>query len=333
METGVETTGVVKSKKALIYLAAVLLGGCLPSLHPLYTEDELIFEEKLVGKWSDGDDIWEFRAGEDKAYEMRIFDGKQGRFEAHLVQLDDMMFLDIFPDGETLEGLQDFYKAHLLGVHTFMKVEAIEPKLLLRMIDGGKVREMLESDPALLKHEVVGDDGDGLVLTASTEQLQQFMLKYGRSEELFEEATELSRREPLYKSESLIFEEGLVGLWQEEDGAILEAAKVNERTYRVIAVDEDGAEHRFLANLVKAGDARLLAIFFDDSGFDEQDPNSLGLVPDRFVLVGGLEPDLLLREIDYDEAAGMLGAGVSSPEACPGEADSEAGKFGVFRRI
>jgi len=26
--------------------------------------------------------------------------------------------------------LQDFYKAHLLAVHTFMKVDAIEPKLL-----------------------------------------------------------------------------------------------------------------------------------------------------------------------------------------------------------
>jgi hypothetical protein len=37
-----------------------------------------------------------------------------------------MMFLDIFPDGETLKNMQDLYKIHLISAHTFMKVEQIE---------------------------------------------------------------------------------------------------------------------------------------------------------------------------------------------------------------
>ncbi len=127
------------TKKAAFYLLAVMLGGCvLSSLHPLYTDEELIFEEKLIGKWSGENNLWEFRAGEPNTYQMRIFDGQEGRFVAHLVKLGDMLFLDIFPDSETLGEPQAFYGFHLLPTHTFMKVEQIEPKLQLRAMNYNK---------------------------------------------------------------------------------------------------------------------------------------------------------------------------------------------------
>ncbi len=36
-----------RAKKALFYLLAALLGGCVPvmSLHPLYTEKDVVFEK------------------------------------------------------------------------------------------------------------------------------------------------------------------------------------------------------------------------------------------------------------------------------------------------
>ena len=45
----------MKTKKFLFYLLAVFLGGCVLSLHPLYTEKDLIFEEKLLGTWAKND--------------------------------------------------------------------------------------------------------------------------------------------------------------------------------------------------------------------------------------------------------------------------------------
>ena len=41
----------MNTRKALFCILALLLGGCLPvmSLHPLYTDDDLVFEEKLLG--------------------------------------------------------------------------------------------------------------------------------------------------------------------------------------------------------------------------------------------------------------------------------------------
>ena len=57
----------MKVKKFLFYLLAALLGGCVPvmSLHSLYTEENVVFEEKLLGTWVDDpnspETIWEFR--------------------------------------------------------------------------------------------------------------------------------------------------------------------------------------------------------------------------------------------------------------------------------
>ena len=64
------------TKKALFYLIAALLGGCLPvaSLHPLYTDKDVIFEKELLGKWVDDPNnpefTWQFSRidGVEKAY-------------------------------------------------------------------------------------------------------------------------------------------------------------------------------------------------------------------------------------------------------------------------
>ena len=111
----------MKTKKFLFYLLAVLLGGCIPSLHPLYTEKDLIFEEKLLGTWAKNDskETWQFkRANGNKYYKMTYTDeeGKKGHFDAGLGKLNNMMFLNIFPKEPELKE-NDFYKFHILRVH------------------------------------------------------------------------------------------------------------------------------------------------------------------------------------------------------------------------
>lgn len=181
----------MKTKKLLFYLLAAILAGCVPSLHPLYTEKELVFEEKLLGTWYDGKDIWKFESdSEEKSYKLTVMiDGKKGEFVTHLVKIDDMLFLDLFPEKPELQA-NDFYKFHLLSVHTFMKIEQIEPILKMRMMDPEEMQGMLKNDPNLVKHEIVEDR---IVLTASTEQLQQFMKEHANDEGLFGEPSDLER--------------------------------------------------------------------------------------------------------------------------------------------
>ncbi len=117
----------MKLNTLLYCLLAILLGGCVPSLHPLYTDKELIFEEKLLGTWSDNDPggKWEFKKVTDSnSYLLTITDDEgTGSFDAHLVKLNQMLFLDIYPkEAESLKTC-GFWTLHILPVHTFMKIE------------------------------------------------------------------------------------------------------------------------------------------------------------------------------------------------------------------
>ncbi|MHC4462460.1 MAG: hypothetical protein ACYS6W_06185 [Planctomycetota bacterium] len=316
-------------KKAAFYLLAIMLGGCvLSSLHPLYTDKELIYEEKLIGKWSDGNNIWEFRAGEPNTYQMRVLDeeGKEGRFAAHLVKLENMLFLDIFPDGETLGEPQAFYSFHLLPTHTFMKVEQIEPKLQLRMMDYDKVSKILKENPNLLKHE---DVEDRIVLTASTEQLQKFIIKYANEGGVFaDEAAELTRRQPLYTKEDLVFDESLTGVWEGKDGEILDSIRMKEKAYDMKYIDKDGTELQFFANLVELKGMTFLALFGNKSSAEDKDSNGLQLIPDWLVLVDEIEPLLQVQLMNYEKVSEL----VKDPNSRKQETEETNPVF-VFERI
>lgn len=188
----------MNTRKLLFYLLAVLLGGCLPvmSLHPLFTKEHLVFEEKLLGTWIDDPNspkvTWEFkRIGEpEKAYKLIFCDdkGKKGSFVAHLVKLEDKLFLNAYP-AELPRGPEDpnkmdwlYNSLFLIPAHTFMKVESVEPQLKIRLTLDTEMAELLKEDPAAVKHTSVEDR---LVLTASTKELQTFVLKYADDDRVF----------------------------------------------------------------------------------------------------------------------------------------------------
>ena len=212
----------MKTKRALFYCLAALLGGCVPivSLHPLFTGEDIVFEEKLLGTW--GDDVnepevtWEFARFEEgdtealpetlddqieRLYRLRLTDddGHEGSFVATLVRLNGRRFLDIFPDefpsGEPdVEKMKLVYNAFFfLRVHTFARVDTIGKRLQMRLTDDEEFAELLEAEPNAVRHEVVEDRP---VLTAGTKELQAFVLKLADDERLFPNEVVLQRREP-----------------------------------------------------------------------------------------------------------------------------------------
>jgi hypothetical protein len=198
----------MRTRKFLFYLLAGLLGCCVPSLHPLYTDKELAFDEKLLGSWGESNQTWEFKKGEkEKSYDLVTEEkGKKGEFTVYLVKIQDsskadkekesarqiLLFLDLYPKEPNLETT-DFYKFHLLPVHTFLKIEQVGTTLKIQAMNPEKLQEMLKAEPDLIKHEVLEDR---IVLTASTKDLQKFMLDHAKDEGLFGDPTELERDEP-----------------------------------------------------------------------------------------------------------------------------------------
>ena len=188
------------SKLVIIVIPIVLLAGCWTlSLHPLYFEKDLVFDPALEGSWSnpdDADEIWTFERMDEKSYALTVFedvnvdtlhrtaDGEIdidpgndpksfGEFEAHLVQLGDYYFLDLYPEDTDVAG--EFIQSHILLAHSFYKINIAGDTLIHAVLDAEWLEESIEQGIVNIKHE---QTKDMIVLTASTGELQQFVLKY-----------------------------------------------------------------------------------------------------------------------------------------------------------
>ncbi|MBN2455853.1 MAG: hypothetical protein JXB29_04845 [Sedimentisphaerales bacterium] len=192
-------------KRFLLCMGCILMAaiaGCIKSLHPLFTEKEAVFLEELVGQWlDDNGQSWDFKRYSPNESDVRYKlvytdpDGKKGYFRVVLGELDSMLFMDLYPEEPKLDA-SDFYQMHLLGVHSFIKIEQIQPTLKMRMIDPDKLQQMFKNDPNILKHEILEESDSEIVLTASTKELQDFMIQYGNDPNLFGDVGEFERLLP-----------------------------------------------------------------------------------------------------------------------------------------
>ena len=76
-----------------------------------------------------------------------------------------------------------------MPVHTFIKIDSIEPELKMRLTNEEEMKKLLEKKPKIIKHTFVEER---LILTASTKELQNFMLKYANDERVFKSEIVLS---------------------------------------------------------------------------------------------------------------------------------------------
>ena len=181
-------------KRMVLLVLVVFLCGCVPSLHEFYTKDTLVFEESILGKWVEENDLWEFSRGiKENSYKLVITEeeGLSGNFVARLVKLEEVLYLDVYPSD--LKNVSSWMQMHLVGAHTFMKVERLEPNLVMRAMNPEVISEMLEKEPGLIKHERVEDR---IILTAQPKQLQEFVVKYTAAEEFFGDVGEFKRFVP-----------------------------------------------------------------------------------------------------------------------------------------
>jgi hypothetical protein len=171
-------------KVAAFYFLTVIFGGCVPSIHPLFTSKQAVFDANFVGTWlpQDSNEIWVLKQN-GMGYEGFYIDNdsKTGKFAVSLCQLQNNMFLDIYPK-EMNSAENAFYKIHFTATHSFAWVCLTKDSLELRVMNPESLDKLLKAEPNAVKHERL-EHGD-IVLTASTEELQKFMIKYGTDEKL-----------------------------------------------------------------------------------------------------------------------------------------------------
>src|SRR3990170_1492928 len=183
----------MRSIKILILFGLVIfLTGCVPSLHPLFTDKDLVFDQVLVGTWvdEDGKNTWEFRKSGENAYELVYTENEEpAKFQAHLVKLGDFLFLDIFPEEPGMKN--GLYKGLLIPAHGFSRIWIEGDSVRLAYLDPDWLIKMIDEKKVKIEHDFIDET---IILTAQTKDLQKFAIKYAGDNKAFSVKTELHRQ-------------------------------------------------------------------------------------------------------------------------------------------
>jgi hypothetical protein len=179
----------------------VMLSGCLTTLHPIFTEKDLVYKPELNGKWKtqNGSDTgWaeitplvnepsielpgKASSIKNKGYLIRYKeeDGDvSGQYIAFLARIGTHLYFDYYPVPlEKDKKADEFYMQHFVKMHTPYRVDIRKNgNFELSQLEGGYLDKLIEEKKIRINHEI-NSDGDAII-TASTAELQQYILKYG----------------------------------------------------------------------------------------------------------------------------------------------------------
>lgn len=195
----------MKTKTALITMLAIAgLQGCVvKSIHPFYHEKDVIYKSEITGRWMDTDSsVWIIKQHQkttglfkpdkpDNSYDITFTTDKgTASFSAHLFELNKQLYLDFYPL-EIACG-NDMANFHVIGVHSIAKVSFPKGKIAISWYNEEWLSDLFEKNKIRIAHESVpySDDASGdeqmqYLLTASTDELQKFVMKYGSDPEAF----------------------------------------------------------------------------------------------------------------------------------------------------
>jgi hypothetical protein len=180
-------------------MIGVITGCIVQSFHPLFATDECLFEERFLGKWigRNGTSSWEFARKNDNLYKLIIsvtesdssgtINTKMLYFTALIGRINNQYFLDILPDLNESNGEWSIckdYGFYLIPVHSFSKLKIEGDTLSVSSINYNWLEKGIKKNKIKIKHEKVNEGG--ILLTASTKELQKFISKYSNNKEAFE---------------------------------------------------------------------------------------------------------------------------------------------------
>ena len=195
-----------------------LFTGCfLQSVHPLVKPENSQLVEGVIGTWEDEDQRWIFARPENVPESLNQIDGFEdiseeiddedkeemeygyfvvhenkedetiSVFIGHFIELNEKLYFDLFPMDTWGSGLLD---NHYFPVHTFSKIEFQNNVMNIRLFKSSWINEQIEDNRVRIKHEKTEE---GVLITASTKELQRFVERYGETSEAFEDPISLQK--------------------------------------------------------------------------------------------------------------------------------------------
>jgi len=193
----------------MIIVMGLLLSGCfIKSLYPFYTKKDIVYDTRIIGTWLDNDSSkwvikqlirWPIKP--DSAYQVEIVDkdGKPGSFSAHLFRLNNQLYFDFYPNGKI--GSNDLIDASIVLSHSLAKITYTGTHIKMQWFNEVWFEQLLNQNKIRIKNEKV--EG-GYLLTASTAELQKFIIKYGNDPQAFK--TDWGKNQKDKDQEALTFD-------------------------------------------------------------------------------------------------------------------------------
>lgn len=186
---------------AIVILVATLQGCIVKSVHPFFKESDVVYKKQLEGDWTDGDkNHWRIHQNPYKPNSYELHFAKNGRevsLLGHLFMIDGEMYLDMMPVSDNSEEALIF-DLHLVPTHSIARVATLnEKEVIIKWFNEEWLREMFASNRIKISHEIILDENpkskeDGMyLLTASTDELQKFVAKYGDDDAAYDDDLKL----------------------------------------------------------------------------------------------------------------------------------------------
>jgi hypothetical protein len=181
-----------------LLIAVMVAAGasCVRSLQPLYEDDDLVFDARLIGSFTDseGEDLWTFEREGEKEYLLtcRTGDDEEAAvFRGRLGKLGGAFFLDLTPEKKSGgQPRNTFMAMHLIPAHTFWRVR-FEGGLHLDPFSPDWLKEAIASGRVMIAHYVAPEE---IILTAGTQELQALLAGLAEDDEAFPPSDEALRK-------------------------------------------------------------------------------------------------------------------------------------------
>src|SRR5688500_12247289 len=176
-----------------VFAVAALLTGCWQkSVHPFYNDKDVFFDEKLLGEWRDPEKAageggtWRFEKGlGTNSYKVTLADkDESAEFDGRLFKLGDERLLDLH--SRTRGGFD-------IPAHVLLRAVEIGESLKLQSFNQAWLEKRLQLHPNEIpnvrapdpEHPNDPDKGE-IVLTATTDRLQKYIMDHRNDEDFWD---------------------------------------------------------------------------------------------------------------------------------------------------
>jgi hypothetical protein len=196
-----------KRRFQVSYLMAVLafgfsafgLCGCddedvVSSVQPHFMPQDVTTDVDLSGTWEYEEEVqFTFTPGEQDAYDVVVEEQEDDRhytshFAGHLFPLGGDSFLDLYPT-KIPEG-SEFYYMHFFPCHTVAKIEFPGGDMQMTFLSASWLSKQIKAGTISIPHAAANGT---LLLTATTQELQEVLFMNASNEEAFHDPIRFER--------------------------------------------------------------------------------------------------------------------------------------------